>query len=125
MTKRPDAKPAQPKADGTKAAKPAGAPISGFSVQALSRGRGVPAEAREALQKVRALVEADRAQGMAVTLESRRFGLEGETELCIEYEDREQAAATFRRAQALVSGVDLVTSLGTRVASARRARIDE
>jgi hypothetical protein len=49
---------------------------------------------------------------MAVTLESRRFGLEGETELCIEYEDREQAAATFRRAQALVSGVDLVTLVG-------------
>jgi len=40
--------------------------VNGFTVQALSRGRGVPPEAKAALQKVRELVEADRAQGVAI-----------------------------------------------------------
>ncbi|HVR72305.1 MAG TPA: hypothetical protein VMT87_15800 [Vicinamibacteria bacterium] len=75
---------------------------------ALSRGKGVPREAREALGKVRALVEADRARGVSVRLESARIGLEGETRLCAEYEDAAAAARAYARASALVEGVDLV-----------------
>ncbi len=79
-----------------------------FGVYALSRGKGVPEEARAAMTEVTALVEADREKGIVVRTERTRLGLEGETRLCIEYEDQEAAAAALKRIQELVEGVDLM-----------------
>jgi hypothetical protein len=78
-----------------------------FALYVLSRGKGVPDEAWEALGKVRALAEADREEGVAVTIQEKRIGLEGERRLCIEYEEETKARQTYGRARALVEGVDL------------------
>ena len=83
------------------------APFKSFALYVLSRGKGVPAEAREALGKVRDLAEADRERGIAVRIQTKRIGLEGEKRLCFEYEDEMKARRLFDRATALVSGVDL------------------
>jgi hypothetical protein len=79
-----------------------------FAVYALSRGQGVPKEARRALELVRELVEADRERGIAVRIATSRIGIEGETRLCAEYADLTQGARAFERARSLVRGVDLV-----------------
>jgi hypothetical protein len=82
--------------------------LRSFSVYALSRGKGVPREARDALAKVREAVEADRGRGVRVSVQSTRLGLEGETRLCATYADPRDAARAYERTQALVKGVDLV-----------------
>jgi hypothetical protein len=86
---------------------PSSAPRS-FAVYALSRGKGVPAEARRALDDVQKLVDEDRRRGVAVESRRTRIGLEGETRLCVEYEDPEPARKAQRRARDIVEGVDLV-----------------
>ena len=78
-----------------------------FALYVLSRGKGVPDEAWETLGRVRALAETDREKGVAVTIQEKRIGLEGERRLCIEYEERKEARRAYGRAKALVEGVDL------------------
>ena len=82
--------------------------LRSFSLSVLSRGKGVPPEARAVLARVRELVEADRKRGETVTLETKRLGIEGETRLCVEYDDPAAGARAYRRAEAIAKGVDLV-----------------
>jgi hypothetical protein len=79
-----------------------------FAIYTLSRGKGVPAEAREAHQKVEKLVEDDRARGVSVTIETKRIGIEGERRLCVTYESSQDGARALERVRAMVRGVDLV-----------------
>ena len=100
-----------PREETPEAAMAAPAPAPGprqFGVYALSRGAGVPEEARRALSAVAALVEEQRENGIAVAMERTRLGLEGEFRLCIEYEEQDAAAEAWLRIQAIVEGVDLV-----------------
>ena len=86
-------------------------PVAGprsFAVYALSRGKGVPQEAWEVLQRVRGLVESDRKRGVGVKIERTPLGLEGETRLCAEYEDPRAAEKALARARDLAKGVDLL-----------------
>jgi len=83
------------------------APFRSFAFYVLSRGKGVPPEASEALRKVQELAEADQEAGIAVTVKTTRIGLEGEKRLCFEYRDEGKARRLFDRAKALVEGVDL------------------
>lgn len=82
--------------------------IRSFAVYALSRGKGVPPEAREALLEVQKLVEADQKRGVSVTLETARIGIEGETRLCVDYRDPRDGTRAYARASAIVKGIDLV-----------------
>jgi hypothetical protein len=93
----------EPKGDES----PVPAPRS-FAVYALSRGAGVPPAARRALEQVQERVDKDRGEGIVV--ESRRtgIGIEGETRLCVEYEDAEPARKALERARDIVKDVDLV-----------------
>lgn len=84
------------------------APIKSFAVYALSRGKGVPPEAREALRKVVELAEEDQRRGVKVTVTTTRIGIEGETRVCIAYEDPQEGARAYERARAIVKNVDLV-----------------
>ena len=68
----------------------------------------MPPEAQEALRQVREMVEADQKQGMNVSVETTRIGIEGETRLCVEYKDSGEGARAYKRAEAIVRGVDLV-----------------
>jgi hypothetical protein len=82
--------------------------VKNFAVYALSRGGGVPQEARDVLRRIEALVDADREGGAQVTVETTRIGLEGESRFCATYEDPVVAAATYRRAAEIAEGVDLL-----------------
>jgi len=77
----------------------------------------VPPEAREALRRVRELVEADRARGLSVHLETTRLGLEGETRVCVDYRDPGAGTRAYGRAGAIVKGVDLVNLVAEPCAS--------
>ena len=82
--------------------------VKSFALYTLSRGRGVPDEAREALANVRALLEEQQREGVAMTLGTTRIGLEGERKLCVEFEEQAAGGAAFQRAEEIVGGVDLV-----------------
>jgi hypothetical protein len=79
-----------------------------FSIYALSRGKGVPAEAHDAQQKVQELVETDRKRGIQVKVEATRIGIEGERRLCVTYENPREGARALARVRAIVRGIDLV-----------------
>jgi hypothetical protein len=79
-----------------------------FAVYALSRGKGVPPAAREALKKVGEIVEADRRRGVRVETTRTRIGLEGETRLCIDYEKEADARRALEKIEKVVKDVDLV-----------------
>jgi hypothetical protein len=68
----------------------------------------VPEKAREVLEQVRKLAEADQRRGLKVTIQASRIGLEGETRICVEYGDPDAASRALERAKALARGVDLV-----------------
>lgn len=82
--------------------------VKSFALYTLSRGQGVPEEAREALRQVVALLDEEKGRGIAVKVQTSRIGLEGETKLCAEFEDEAAGRAAFRRASDFVKGVDLV-----------------
>ena len=92
-------------------------PIKSFAVYMLSRGKGVPPEARETLEQVTNLVESDRKRGVRVTVETTRLGIEGEKRMCVEYQDPRDGARAWERASAIVKGVDLVNLVAEPCAS--------
>jgi len=82
--------------------------LGSFAVYVLSRGQGVPAEARAAQRRIRELVEADQGRGVRVSVATTRIGIEGESKLCVQYEDAEAGELAFGRATAVAEGVDLI-----------------
>lgn len=101
----PDTRGTRRKPTGSTATPPASL---GFALYTLSRGKGVPDKARDALRQVREFAEADRGRGLAVSIETTRIGLEGETRLCVEYKDPKAGSRALEQARALVRGIDLV-----------------
>lgn len=81
---------------------------SSFSVYALSRGKGVPDEAREVLGYARQILKQGQKQGEVKRLVDRRIGLEGETRLCAEFADEHAADRFFDQLHRRSLGVDLV-----------------
>jgi len=81
---------------------------SSFSVYVLSRGKGVPDEAREVLDHARQIFKQGQEQGEVKRLVERRIGLEGETRLCAEFADEHAADRFFDQLHRLSLGVDLV-----------------
>lgn len=81
---------------------------SSFSVYALSRGKGVPDEARGVLDDARRVLKQGQEQGEVKRLVDRRIGLEGETRLCAEFSDEQVADRFFNQLHRLSLGVDLV-----------------
>lgn len=74
----------------------------------LSRGKGVPAQARDAYKQIRYVLERQQADGNVTALQSSRIGLEGETRLCAEFRNREDAQAALAEIRKLAAGVDLL-----------------
>lgn len=94
---------AQIHTDGSKASN-----SSSFSVYALSRGKGVPEEARLVLDHARQVLKVGQDQGKVKRLVDRRIGLEGETLLCAEFSDEQAADRFFNELHHFSRGVDLV-----------------
>ena len=91
------------------AVRPSAARAESVSVTALSRGKGVPPAARDALRQARALLQDLQRDGGVTRLDEIRLGLEGETRLCAEFKDAGTARATRQKLQALAHDVDLLT----------------
>ncbi len=83
-------------------------PFTSFAVFALSRGKGVPPAAREVMLKVTELVDAEKRRGVRVEARRTRIGLEGETKLCLEYQNAADARVAHEQIDKLVKDVDLV-----------------
>jgi hypothetical protein len=83
-------------------------PPQSFSIYALSRGKGVPEEARNVLDQARALLKTSQAQGTVTRLTDQRIGLEGETRVCAELRDTDSARELFSHVQQMSLGVDLI-----------------
>jgi hypothetical protein len=79
-----------------------------LAIEALSRGAGVPEAAKTTLADARSMLEALQAQGTDLRISQERIGLEGETRLCAQFADPQQAEQAFERLSQIVQGVDLV-----------------
>jgi hypothetical protein len=82
--------------------------VTSFAVFALSRGKGVPPEARDVLRKVAEMADADERRGVRVETRRTRIGLEGETRLCVEYQSAADARRGLEQVEKIVKDVDLV-----------------
>lgn len=78
-----------------------------LAVYALSRGKGVPDEARAALAAARDLFTKLQASGQVLRVVEQRMGLEGERRLCAVFVDANAAAAAREQLLAQSGGADL------------------
>jgi hypothetical protein len=111
----------EPKPTTTTVSEP---PVKSFALYTLSRAQGVPPEAREALERVRAFLDEEESRGVAMKVQVTRIGIEGETRLCAEFEDGAAGGAAFRRASGIVEGVDLVNLVVEPCGGSERRRND-
>lgn len=91
-----------PSVDG-KAAAPAHVTIT-----ALSRGKGVPAETRDAFKQIRALLERQQAASAVAAVRYQRIGIEGESRLCVEFRNASDAQAALAEIRKIAAGADLL-----------------
>jgi hypothetical protein len=89
-------------------APPAKPDPTAFSIYVLSRGKGVPPDARNALNTVSEIVEGDRRRGVRVETARTRIGLEGETRLCVDYERADDARRAITRIEKAIKDVALI-----------------
>ena len=78
------------------------------TVTTLSRGKGVPPETREALKRIRALLEARQADAAVSEVQMQRIGLEGESRLCIEFRSAADAKTVLSEMRRIAAGADLL-----------------
>jgi len=76
-------------------------------VYALSRGKGVPDEARAALSAARDLFTKLQASGQVLRVVEQRMGFEGERRVCAVFVDAKAAAAARDQLLAQSGGADL------------------
>ena len=101
--KSPDHRPPSIAAASTQDATPVHA-----TVTTLSRGKGVPPETREALKRLRALLEERKATAAVTDLQVQRIGIEGESRLCIEFRNAAAAESVLAEMHRISAGSDLL-----------------
>ncbi len=79
-----------------------------ITINALSRGKGVPAETREAFKQIRALLEQQQATAAVTAMQYQRIGLEGESRLCVEFRNASDAQAALTEIRKISADVDLL-----------------
>ena len=78
-----------------------------FAVYILSRGKGVPEEARTSFDNIYQELLSLQQSGEIVYLKKERIGLEGEQKVCAEFTDSENAREMFTRIHELAIKIDL------------------
>jgi hypothetical protein len=101
-------KPAMPDLPQAPAPAPGDTQPASIAIYTLSRGKGVPAETREAYKQIRATLEQRQAGNAVTAMQSQRIGLEGETRLCVEFRDHDDAQAALADIRRLSAGVDML-----------------
>ena len=91
-----------------------------FSIYTLSRGKGVPDSARQALVQSRDLLLKAQSRGEVLRLMEHRIGLEGETRLCVEFDSAESAQNMRRQVEEFTQGVDLFRIKAERCPQAKK-----
>ena len=81
---------------------------STIAIYSLSRGKGVPSQTREALKQIRALLERQQAAKTVSALQSNRIGIEGETRLCAEFRNPQDAQTALAEIRKIAAGVELL-----------------
>lgn len=79
-----------------------------IEILALSRGRGVPKETREALERMKSVIARMEREGSVITSEETVFGLEGETRLCVVFKDQAAASTAQSELRKVGEAVDLL-----------------
>jgi hypothetical protein len=79
-----------------------------ITIDALSRGQGVPIETRDAFKKIRALLERQQATSAVVAVRYQRIGIEGESRLCVEFRNAGDAQAALAEIRKIAAGADLL-----------------
>ncbi len=78
-----------------------------FAVYILSRGKGVPEEARSFFDSIYKELVALEQSGIVVSLKKERIGLEGEKKLCVEFTDSKNARMMFKKIHPPALEIDL------------------
>jgi hypothetical protein len=79
-----------------------------IEILALSRGRGVPDEARAALESIKSVVVRLQREGSVIASEEAVIGLEGETRLCVVFKDQAAARTTQTELTKIGAAIDLL-----------------
>lgn len=87
---------------------PPGESVQGVAVYALSRGKGVPEQARQVLARALERFNDELKREAVVAITDQRIGLEGERRVCATFADETRAVATFQQLLDLARGVELV-----------------
>jgi hypothetical protein len=85
-----------------------GAQPSTLAIYALSRGKGVPPETREAFDAARRLLESLREEHKVTRIVATRIGIEGERRLCAEFADSKVAKETHDKLLAMSKSAELL-----------------
>lgn len=104
---RPVPPQASPSADSK-----AQAPVH-ITIEALSRGKGVPAETRAAFKQIRALLEQQQATTAVAAMRYQRIGIEGESRLCVEFRNASDAQTALTEIRKIAAGADLLNVVET------------
>lgn len=78
------------------------------TINALSRGKGVPTETRDAFKQIRALLERQQATSAVVAVRYQRIGIEGESRLCVEFRNASDAQSALAEIRKIAAGADLL-----------------
>ena len=92
----------------TDAVTQSGAAGTSVTVEALSKGQGVPPETKAALQKARDVFRQFADEGRAEVMPDQIIGLEGERRLCASFKDRDTTREALDRLHAIARGVPLL-----------------
>lgn len=99
--------PLRPAPPATAAGKADAAPVR-ITISALSRGKGVPSETRQAFKQIRALLERRQAASAVAAVRYQRIGIEGESRLCVEFRSAGDAQAVLTEIRTIAAGADLL-----------------
>lgn len=79
-----------------------------IEILALSRGHGVPEKAAKAMQDIIDLAKAARESGKAISVKQETIGLEGETRLCIVFQNDQALVEIGCKIRKLATNIELM-----------------
>jgi len=80
-----------------------------FAVYALSRGKGIPERTRNIFNGIVGTLEQAKKDGKAMNIGQSRIGIEGETRLCVEFNDSQFGMTMAAQIQNSIQNVDLLS----------------